>query len=198
MATRPVTTTITAPFALRWSSVAFRSAISIVFGLVAIMWPGPTLLALTLLFGVYAFSDGVVALVVAVQGGEHPHRWLLVLDGIVGVGAALVTVLWPRITLLALIFLVGARFAISGLLEIIAALRLRDELRSPVLYALAGIASLLFGLLMFAVPGLSALVLLVMLAVFSLAFGVVLLVLAARLRRLQATPLPPRPAAAHA
>jgi uncharacterized membrane protein HdeD (DUF308 family) len=166
-----------------WSSLAFRGAASILFGVVAIAWPGITLKALTLLFGAYAFADGVITLVYAAQRGARPHRWLLVLDGLLGVGVGVATIFWPTITLLGLVLLVGARFTAMGVLEITAAVKLRHDLRNPVLYGLAGFVSIALGIITFVMPGLSALVLLMMLAAYAFAFGALLLALAFRLRR---------------
>ncbi len=166
----------------RWSSLLFRGIASVLFGIGALGWPGITLAALTLLFGAYAFADGVIALVVAVQRGARPHRWLLVLDGLLGIGAGVVTLLWPGLTLLTLILLMGARFTIMGALEIAAAIALRHELRSPWLYGFAGAASILLGVLTFIMPKMSALVLVTMLGVYALVFGVSLIVLAFRVR----------------
>ena len=167
----------------RWSSLVFRGVVSILFAIAAFAWPGITLAALTLLFGAYAFVDGVTALVVAVQHGPHEDRWLLVLDGIVGIAAGLVTLFWPGITLLALIFVIGFRFIVSGALQIAAAIQFRSELRTPVLYGIAGLASLALGVLAFVVPGVTALALVTMLGVFALVFGVMLIALAFRVRR---------------
>lgn len=166
-----------------WSSLVFRGIASILFGIVAFAWPGVTLAALTLLFGVYALVDGVTALYVAIKHTEHKHRWLLVLDGLFGIGAAAVTLFWPGITLLALVFVVGIRFIVSGALQIAAAVEFRHELRTPVLYGIAGAASIMLGVLSFAVPGITALVLVTMLAAYSIVFGVMMLVAAARVRR---------------
>ncbi|MDF2694723.1 MAG: hypothetical protein K0S65_3106 [Labilithrix sp.] len=167
----------------RWSSLVFRGVVSILFGILALAWPGKTLVALTLLFGAYAFVDGVTALVVAIQRGAQPHRWLLVVDGLLGIGAGVAALFWPGITLLALIFVVGIRFVIMGAVQIAAAIQLKDELRTPVLYGLAGVASLLVGILAFVVPGITALVLVTMLAVYAIVFGLMLFTLAYRLRR---------------
>ncbi|HVJ91687.1 MAG TPA: DUF308 domain-containing protein, partial [Labilithrix sp.] len=98
----------------RWASLISRGVVSILFAIVAFAWPQVTLAALTILFGAYAFIDGVTALVVAVQRGSHPHRWLLVIDGLLGVAAGVITLFWPGITLLALVFVVGLRFLLSG------------------------------------------------------------------------------------
>ncbi|HVH48001.1 MAG TPA: HdeD family acid-resistance protein [Labilithrix sp.] len=176
-------TTIDTAHSPTWSSLVFRGIASLLFGVVAFAWPGITLAALTLLFGAYAFADGVTALVVAARRGAHHHRWLLVVDGLIGIAAAVVTLFWPGITLLALVFVIGIRFILSGAVQIAAAIELRSELRSPVLYGLAGVASIVLGVLAFVVPGITALVLVTMLAAYSVVFGIMMLVLAARTRR---------------
>jgi uncharacterized membrane protein HdeD (DUF308 family) len=176
-------TTVATIHARRWGSLVFRGVVSIIFGVLAFAWPEATLVALTLLFGAYAFVDGITAMIVAIQHGPHPHRWLLVVDGLIGIAAGIVTLFWPGITLLALIFVIGIRFILSGALQIAAAIQFKGELRVPVLYGLAGIASIILGVLAFIVPGITALVMVTMLAAFALVFGVMMLVLAFRVRR---------------
>ncbi len=178
-----------------WSSLLFRGIASILFGIIAFAWPGITVKALVLLFGAYAFVDGVSALALAVQRGGRRHRWLLVADGLFGIGAGVVALFWPGITLLALVFVIGIRFVVSGVVEIATAFRLKDELEVPLLYGLAGVASVVLGILAFIVPGITALVLVTMLAAYALAFGIMMLVVAVRMRRpLHRAPGRPLPA----
>jgi uncharacterized membrane protein HdeD (DUF308 family) len=172
-----------AVYTTNWSSLVFRGIASIIFGAIALAWPGITLVALTLIFGAFSFADGVTALVVAYQRGKRPHRWLLVLDGVFGIGIGVVTVLWPAITMLALVFLLGIRFLVMGALQLAAASRIQDEVKSQVFYAIGGVASLLLGILAFIVPGITAFVLTTMLGVFAFIFGIVTLVFALRSRR---------------
>lgn len=178
----------------KWSSLSFRGIVSILFGVTAFAWPGITLAALVLLFGAYAFIDGVTTLAVAVQRGALPNRSLLAVDGLFGIAAGVVTLFWPGITLLALVFVVGIRFVLTGALQIATAIQLRSELQTPVLYGLAGGASVILGILAFVLPGITALVLVTMLAAFALVFGVMMLVVAFRMRR----PIHRAPAPAHA
>lgn len=169
-------------FKPRWSSLLLRGAVSVLFGIAALMRPGITLVALTFLFGAYAFADGVVALIVAVHRGAQPHRWLLALDGLVGIGVGVVTLLRPDVTLLMLLLLIGIRFAVAGALQVAAAIQMRHEIEMPWLYGLAGVASLAFGVLTFVFPGVSAVVLVRMLAIFALVFGAMMVGLAFRVR----------------
>jgi uncharacterized membrane protein HdeD (DUF308 family) len=168
----------------KWSSLAWRGLASIVFGILALTWPVATLGAVTILFGAYAFADGVLALVMAARRGENRHRWMLVFDGIFGLAAAVVTLLWPGLTLLALIILVGVRAIVLGGLQIAVGWSLRKSLPSALLYGLGGVASIVFGFLTFVVPGISAYVLVTMFGVFSIFFGVMLLVWAFRVKQM--------------
>lgn len=174
-----------------WSSLAWRGFFSILFGIAALAWPGVTLAALTMLFGAYAFVDGVFALIIAFRKGQQ-DRALLTLDGVIGIGAGVLTAFWPGITLLALIFIIGARALIMGGIQIAAAIRLRRLLPSPVLLGLGGLAAIVLGVLAFATPGITALALVTMLGVYALVFGVAIVILAFRVRRETHRPSPPR------
>jgi uncharacterized membrane protein HdeD (DUF308 family) len=166
-----------------WSSLAWRGVASIAFGILAFAWPGITLAALTILFGAYALTDGTLALVVALQRENRQYRWFLLFDGILGIGAGIVTFLWPGISLLALILVIGIRAMVVGAFQIATAIQFRRVVPSPALYGLGGVASILFGLVTFVFPGMSALALLTVLAAYSIVFGVALLGLSFRMRR---------------
>jgi uncharacterized membrane protein HdeD (DUF308 family) len=166
-----------------WSSLAWRGFASLLFGILALAWPGITLAALTLMWGAFAFVDGVLALVVAAQRGPRPHRALLVFDGLFGVAAGAVALLWPGITLLALVVVIGVRSMLMGGFQLAAAMKLRNVVGARVLYAFGGVCSILLAIAAFVMPGVTALVLVTMLAVYALVFGVVLIVLSLRIRR---------------
>lgn len=171
----------------KWSSLALRGAASIFFGILALAWPSVTLGVVTVLFGVYSMADGVFAFVMASRPGEDRQRWLLVFDGVVCLAAGVVTLLWPGITLFALIILVGVRALVAGGFQLGAAWEMRRTLPSAFLYGLGGMASILFGLLTFFVPALSAYVLITMLGVFCIVFGIMLAVWGFRLRTMLRT-----------
>jgi uncharacterized membrane protein HdeD (DUF308 family) len=171
----------------RWSSLALRGAASIFFGVLALAWPAVTLGAVTILFGIYSMADGVFAFVMASRPGEDRQRWLLVFDGVVCLAAGVVTLLWPGITLFALIILIGVRALVAGGFQIGAAWEMRRRLPSAFLYGIGGLASIAFGLLTFFVPAISAYVLVTMLGVFCISFGIMLVVLALRLRNMLRT-----------
>jgi uncharacterized membrane protein HdeD (DUF308 family) len=167
---------------LSWSWLAWRGVVSLLFGIGALAWPGVTLTALAFAYGAYAISDGITALVVALQRSGREHRWALVLDGVLGVGAGLTTFLWPGVTLYVLVLLIGARAIGLGALQIGAAVQLRHAIPAPFLYGIAGLASIVFGVLTFFVPIASATLLVTMLGIYAVAFGIALLALAIKMR----------------
>lgn len=171
-----------------WPVLALRGVMAIIFGLFALLWPGITVFALALLFGAYALIDGVGLLAGAFrhhrgQPVDQLHRLAHLVGGLLGIAAAALTILWPAITVLTLALLVGAWAVVTGIAEILAAIRLRKQIRGELLTAMAGITSVVAGALILWWPLSGALVLTVILGVYALVFGAVLLALALRLRR---------------
>jgi uncharacterized membrane protein HdeD (DUF308 family) len=167
-------------------SFAIRGAAAVLFGLVTLVWPGLTLTALVLLFGALALVDGVSMLVAAFTSGSHDgtSKALVVLIGLAGVAAGIITFVWPGITALALLFVVAGWAFVTGVLEIVAAVRLRRELRGEWLLAVAGVLSVLFAVLLVITPGAGALVITWLIGWYAIFAGVVRLALAWRLRQL--------------
>ncbi len=168
--------------ATNWWGIALRGAAAAVFGVVALLLPGITLAALVLLFGAYAIIDGVSAIVTGMRGEAPGRHWAMVLMGVVGVVAGLVTWLWPGLSALALLFVIGWWAIITGALEIAAAYRLRSVMRHEWLVAFNGLLSVLFGMLVVLFPGAGAIALVWLIGWYAILSGVALLVLASRLR----------------
>jgi len=173
----------------RWVMVALRGLLAVFFGILALLRPDVTLAALVLFFGVYALVDGVFALI----HGVRAKWWGVALVGVLGIGAGIVTFLYPQITALSLLYLIGAWAIVRGVFEIAAAIRLRKEITNEWLLILSGIASIAFGVLLYLFPGAGALSVVWIIGVFALWVGMLLLFLAFRLKK-----LPDRVAAAHA
>jgi uncharacterized membrane protein HdeD (DUF308 family) len=170
-----------------WWTLAIRGAIAVVFGLAALIWPDITLRVLVWLFGFYAVVDGLLALAALLVGGRlaSGRRGWLIVEAIAGIAAGVVAFLWPGITALVLLYLIAAWAVVTGLLELAAAVVLRRELRGEWLLALAGILSVAFGVLLAVRPGEGAIAIVSVIGAFAVVFGVALLVLGARLRRLR-------------
>ena len=185
----------------RWWVVALRGVAAVIFGILALAWPAITLGALVLLFGAYALVDGVCALWTAATGGPAAsgRRPWLVLEGVAGVAAGIVAFVWPGITALALLAVIAAWAFVTGVLEIVAAVRLRREIEGEWLMVLSGVLSVVFGILLIINPAAGALAVTWLIGAYAIVFGAVLLGLATRLFRLRHhEPEPARSRPAHA
>jgi uncharacterized membrane protein HdeD (DUF308 family) len=130
-----------------WWVVVLRGVFAILFGMLAFAWPGLTVAVPVLLFGAYALVDGIFALVAAVANRAGPHRWWVLLDGIVSILAGIVTFVRPGLTALALLYLIAAWSIVTGIFEIMAAIELRKEITNEWLYVLSGVLSVVFGVI---------------------------------------------------
>jgi uncharacterized membrane protein HdeD (DUF308 family) len=169
--------------ARNWWVVVLRGVAGIVFGLLTFVAPGISIAALVLLFGAYALVDGVLTLVTAIrQHGEADRWWLVVLQGVTGIGVGVLTFLWPGVTALALLYLIAAWSLVTGGLEIAAAIRLRKVITHEWLLILSGILSVALGILLVLFPGPGALALVLWVGAYALVSGILLVVLGVRLR----------------
>jgi uncharacterized membrane protein HdeD (DUF308 family) len=169
--------------ARNWWALALRGLFALLFGLLAFALPGITLAALVILFGAYSLVDGIFALVTAVRAAEaHERWWLFVLEGLAGVAAGVITFMWPGITALVLLFLIAWWAIVTGIFEIAAAVRLRKEIRGEWALVLGGVASVFFGLVLLFRPGVGALAVIWLIGTYAVVFGLLLLMLAFRLR----------------
>lgn len=168
-----------------WWVLAVRGGLAVLFGILAILVPGAALTALVTLFGAYALVDGVFALLTAARFTHTDERWgLLVVEGVVGVAAGIVSFAHPAATAHALVFLVAAWAILTGVLEIAAAVRLRRVISGEWALGALGVVSLLLGVGLLAEPGAGLAVIVWMIGAYALLFGLGLLSLAWRLRRL--------------
>jgi uncharacterized membrane protein HdeD (DUF308 family) len=166
-----------------WGWIVLRGAAAVLFAVVAIAWPGLTLAALVIVWGAYALADGVLALIAAWQVRDQGRPfWSLLVVGLLGITAGVVTFLWPGITALALLMVIAAWALMMGIFQIVAAIRLRKAIEGEWLLGLSGLASVAFGVLMFVSPGAGALAVLSLIAAFALLFGALQIVLGFRLR----------------
>lgn len=171
-----------------WGWVALRGAVAVLFGVLAFAWPGITLVALALLWGIYALLDGVLALVAAFRmKDEGKPIWPMVLVGVLGIAAGILTFMWPGMTALILLIFIAAWAIVTGILQIVVAIRIRKAIENEWLLILSGALSVVFGALMIWRPGAGALALVWVIAAYSIFFGILLLALGFRLRGLSKT-----------
>jgi uncharacterized membrane protein HdeD (DUF308 family) len=175
--------TVVDTFRLNWWLLALRGLIAVVFGVLAFMWPGATLLTLVWLFGAFALVNGILSLILAAKTPKgYPKVGSLILGGLLGILAGVLTFIMPGITALGLLILIAAWAIVTGVMEIVAAVRLRKIITNEWLLVLAGIASVAFGFILLFQPGVGALALIWWIAAWAVVFGILLMILAFRMR----------------
>src|SRR3954453_15237095 len=171
-----------AVLAENWGAVALRGVFGILFGLIALFATGPTILSVVLFFSAYMLVGGFFGIVPAVRAARQHERWgLLLLEGLADIAAGVIAFLLPGITVIAFVLLMAVWALVSGGLMLGAAFKL-DQAHGRWWLGLGGVVSILYGLLLAIAPVIGAIVLTWWLGAYALAFGVVLLVLAFRLR----------------
>ena len=178
----PIREAMNARLAQNWWAIALRGVFAILFGVIAVLLPGVTLTALALLFAAYMLVDGVFAIVAAVRAAKQHERWgWLVFEGIADLIAGAIAVIWPLITIVAFVLLLAAWAIVSGVLLIGAALRLNPT-HGRWLMVLSGVVSVAWGILLVLWPIIGAVVLTWWIGAYAFVFGILLLILAFRLR----------------
>jgi uncharacterized membrane protein HdeD (DUF308 family) len=164
-----------------WWALLLRGVAAVIFGILAFIWPDITFTALVLLFGAYALVDGVFGLVGAFRT-QGNRRWALLLEGILGIAAGLVAFLWPGAASFALIFIIAGWAVATGILEILAAIRLREEIEGEWVLFLSGLLSVAFGILVALWPAAGLVAVTWMIGAYAVLFGILLIVLGLRVR----------------
>ncbi len=162
-----------------WWTTLLRGVLWILFGIVLFTRPLLSLLTLTLLFGAFVLADGIVHVVHAFGGRRENERWwVTLLTGLCGIAVGVLTFFNPGVTAYALLFYIAIWAIATGLFEIIAAIRLRQEIKGEFWLILAGLLSVAFGVLLLARPGTGALSVVWLIGGYAIVFGSVLIVLA--------------------
>jgi uncharacterized membrane protein HdeD (DUF308 family) len=172
-----------------WRIIALRGLAAIGFGALTLIWPGLTLWVLVVLFGAFALVDGIFTLIDVVRDvpGARERRSWLILEGVCGVGAGLVTLVWPGITALALLFVIAAWAFLVGAIRMAAAIEFRRVIPHAWLPALTGALSIAFAVLLVITPDAGALVITWLIGWYALLLGVIALIAAARVRSFEQT-----------
>ena len=167
-----------------WWVLLLRGIAAIAFGIAAFAWPGLTLAVLVVLFGAYALVDGVFGVIDSIRYRDRmTHWWLWLMEGALGIAFGGITLILPGVTALVLLIFIAVWAIVGGVLRIVAAISLRKEIEGEWLLALSGVVSVLFGGLLFAMPGAGILSLIWLIGSWSVVFGVLLVMLAFRLRK---------------
>lgn len=173
--------------ARNWWAVLIRGIAAIIFGCLAFALPGLTGITLVILFGAFAFVDGIFAIIAAIRAAEAHERWIpLLIEGLIGIVIGVVTFMWPGLTGAALYYMIAAWALLTGFFEIIAAIQLRKMIANEWLLVLGGIASIVFGVLLVVYPLAGIFTVIWLIGAYAIVSGVVMIGLSLRLRSLAA------------
>src|ERR1700730_9183864 len=163
--------------ARNWRLFMLRGIFGVLFGLIALLFPGPTMLSLVILFSAYMLVDGAAGIVSAVRAMRPwRHSVVLIFEGLLNIAVGIVAFLWPGLTVVAFVFLVAAWAIISGGLMMAAGLRLNIS-HGRWWLVLGGLCSLIYGALLIAMPLIGAVVLTWWMGAYALVFGISLIIL---------------------
>jgi uncharacterized membrane protein HdeD (DUF308 family) len=169
-----------------WWAIALRGLVAVLFGIATFMWPGITLRVLAPIFGAYALTNGIFAMIEAFRRDVSRERWPpLLFEGVVSILVGVMTLTWRGLTAMGLLFLIAFWAIMTGVFEIITATRLRHEIRGEWMMALIAILSLAFGFLLLAFPATGALSVILIIRAFVFAIGALMIALALKLRSLR-------------
>jgi uncharacterized membrane protein HdeD (DUF308 family) len=169
-----------------WWLFTLRGVLGIIFGILALIFPGPTILSLVLLFSAYMLVDGIFGIISAVRAIRRKEdRWgLLIFDGLLDIATGAVAFLWPGLTVVAFVWLIAAWAIVSGGLMTAAGFRLNIE-HGRWWLVLGGLLSLAYGVLLIITPLIGAVVLTWWLGAYALVFGGALVIFSLKLRSRQ-------------
>ena len=167
-----------------WWVFLVRGIAAIAFGILALVWPGPTLMALVIMFGAYVLVDGATMLLALIRGDAlaRRHGWAVGIVGALGMVAGIVTFAWPDATALTLLYVVALWAIATGVFQMIAAIALRREIDGEFWMGLGGLLSVVFGAYLILFPGAGLLSLVWLVGFWAVVFGISSLGLAFRLR----------------
>ncbi|MCU0621473.1 MAG: HdeD family acid-resistance protein [Gemmatimonadales bacterium] len=167
-----------------WWVFLLRGLAALAFGILAVVSPLRTLGALVLVFASFAIASGVLALIGAFQiRRESEHWWVWLLQGIAGIVLGVLTFRSPGITALVLLMFIAANAIISGVFEVVTAIKVRKEIENEGWIIAAGVASILFGAILVARPGAGAMALLTVIGAYAIVFGVMMVLGSFKLKK---------------
>ncbi len=170
--------------AQNWWTFALRGVLALLLGFLAFVAPGPALTSLVFVFGFYAILNGLFALYAAWNLRSFERWWILLLEGLLSIAAGVIAFVWPGAAALAFLSIIAAWAILVGILQIVAAIRLRQLIENEWSLGLGGLASVIFGVLLVVWPRSGLVAISWIVGIYTVAFGVMLLVLGSRLRGL--------------
>jgi uncharacterized membrane protein HdeD (DUF308 family) len=165
------------------TSLILLGVLAIIVGIIALAWPGVTVLALVILFAVYAFIDAGLQAMRAFSSRTAGPVFGHLLLGLVDLAAGVIALVWPGPTALVLVLIIGIWAVVGGFVELVAAFGSGETAGTRALFILGGLVSIAFGVVLFARPGVGAVTLALLFGLFSIIYGVSQIVTGVELRR---------------
>ncbi len=169
------------------TSLIVRGVLAMAVGIAALAWPGVTVLALVILFAVYAFADAGLQAARAFSSRTAGPVFGHLLLGLVDLAAGVVALVWPGPTALVLVLIVATWALIAGLVEVVHGFRTGEAAGTRAMFILGGLASVAFGVVLFARPDIGAVTLALLFGLFNLIYGTWMLVNGVELRQTRTT-----------
>ena len=163
--------------AKNWWLLALKGVFAIIFGILILAWPGLTIEVLVIIYGVFALVGGILSMIIGLFTiGKYSNWWVMFLEGVLGFIVGGIVLKWPAISLLLLVVIIGLWAIISGIIQIITAIFVRQEIKNEWLMGLSGLISLLFGLVILSWPISSIIVVSWLIGFYALLLGIFLIV----------------------
>ncbi len=168
-----------------WWLFALRGVVAVVFGILALIWPAKAWIVLVVLFGIFVLLDGILTTMVGIDFYRYFDRWWAVLlQGVAGIVIGIMTLIWLRPASHVLFYWMAAWAVITGIFEIVSAARFRLFTSGEWALMLAGVLSILFGVLLIVYPGPGLIALVWVIGIFAIAYGIMELIFSSRLHKL--------------
>ena len=169
-----------------WWMFAVRGVLAVVFGILALIWPESTKVALVWLFGAFTLLDGIFAVAAGIAThGFFDRWWALLLEGVAGIIVGLTAFFWTDLTALVLLYLIAAWAIVTGIFEIIAAIQYRHVISGEWAMIVGGLLSVIVGILLFVFPAAGEVSVVWMIGMYAIAAGIIEMIFAFRLRGLK-------------
>ncbi len=171
-------------FKRSWLLLLFRGLIAVIFGLVILILPDISLFIIVYIFAIFAVADGVVSIIESISKNKViPRWWFLLIAGFISVGFGVFAFVYPKITLLILIYLIGIRAFILGIIELSNVIRRGNEIEEEWFLILTGVLSILFAIVIFFRPDIGLAAIITILAIYAIFYGFILIILSIRIKR---------------
>jgi uncharacterized membrane protein HdeD (DUF308 family) len=176
-------------FSINWKWMIVRGVVSVIFGIIVVLYPFVAATALALFLGAYIFADGVFAIVsLFTSRAARAHFWSFLIEGIAGIAAGILIFFLPEITLYGLVILVSVWAFFTGIFEIISAIKLRKIIEGEILMIVSGLLSIVFAILVFLNPFAGIVVLIYLTGIYAVMFGILLILFGISMRKYQLSP----------